>query len=109
MTKPSRFAAFAAALLAVAQPVAAAGTGVRVEPVQFSLSRPVAAASGASASMTLAASRQTAAEAAHEPARRGTSTTTIVIIVGVVLLAVLVAAAVAGATPRPGPPKGAFD
>ena len=60
------------------------------------------------ASMSLAASQQTASETVDKPRRKGASTTTLVIIGGVVL-AVLLAAAIAGAAPTAGPPKGAFN
>jgi hypothetical protein len=62
----------------------------------------------ASASLTLAASQQTASEAQDQPRRRSPGTTTWLVLGGVVLL-VLVAAAVASASPTPGPSEGAFD
>jgi hypothetical protein len=103
------------ALLSAAQPCVAASSAkpvsapkVTLAKVSYDLAQPVLA-SGGSASMTLAASRQAASETEPKRERRGPSTTTIIVVGGVVLLVVLLAAAVAGATPTPGPREGAFD
>lgn len=105
-----------AALLAAAQPCLAADAGhggvgkleVPLSQIRFDLAQPVVAAN-ASASMTLAASRQAATEMERKERGRGISTGTILVIGGVLLLVVVIAAAVAGATPTPGPREGAFD
>jgi hypothetical protein len=117
-------AALAAALATIAQPCAAAAatkapstslvTDAPSANAAFDLSRRAAGSNVQGdpalqmASLSLAASRQTAAETPEPPRKRGPGTTTLLIVGGVLLL-VLVAAAVASATPTPGPNEGAFD
>lgn len=74
--------------------------------VEFDLKRH--ANSARFASMTLAASQQTASEMPDPPKRKGPGTTTWIVVGGVVLL-VLLAASVASALPTPGPREGDFD
>jgi hypothetical protein len=81
-----------------------AGTTTRVQFDLGSVKAPVLA----SASMSIAASQQTASEQVEVPKRKGVRMSTL-LIVGGVLLAVAVLAAVAGAMPTAGPREGAFD
>jgi hypothetical protein len=88
-------------LAAVAQN---AGTTTKVQFDLGSVKAPVLA----SASLSIAASQQTASEQVEVPKRKGVRTSTL-LIVGWVLLAVVVLAAVASAMPTAGPREGAFD
>lgn len=110
----------AAAIGLTSQPCLAAATAEsRSEPAvhtktasaavgaDFDLER-LKAARIASASLSIAASQQTAAEVEEQPKRRGPGTTWVVI-GGVALLAVIVLAVVASGSPTPGPHEGAFD
>ena len=115
----AKIATIAAALGMISQPcVAAAAVDSPSAPATatmtpagasavFDLQR-LQAARIASASLSLAASQQTAAEAEEPSERRGSGTTWLVV-GGVVLLAVVVLAVVASGTPTAGPPDGAFD
>ena len=114
MSISTKFVTATAALALVTQPCLAAAPAA--ERVQFDLGRTASAprqqagalATGAMASISLAASQETASEAQAEPRRRGIGTTTLLVVGGLVLL-VVVLAAVAGAQPTAGPDEGAFD
>jgi hypothetical protein len=91
-----------AQLLPLSSKIATAPPGV-----QFDFAN-VEASAMTSASMTIAASEQTASEQKEQPRRKGIPTSTL-LLVGGVILAVAVLAAVAGAMPTAGPREGAFD
>lgn len=119
MKSSMKTAAFAAASAFASQPClgAVALAPGRLSPVSTVAATPIElrfnlASVGASnvtaASMSMAASQQTALEATDQPKPKGIRTGTL-LIVGGVILAVALLAAVAGATPTPGPREGAFD
>ena len=89
------------------EPAATTTAASAAAGAEFNLER-IRTARIASASLSIAASQQTAAEVEEQPKRRGPGTTWLVI-GGVALLAVVVLAVVASGSPTPGPHEGAFD
>lgn len=120
MKAMARSATLAGALLAASQPCLAAAS---TEGIARTPAGTAAPASGqlrfnlashqgpvtATASLSMAASQQTASETEEKPRGRGISTTTLLLVGGGLVLAVVILAAVAGAMPTPGPREGAFD
>jgi hypothetical protein len=104
-----KLAALAAVLGVTSQPCLGAVTqnAETTTKVQFDLAT-LNAPAFASASVSIAASQQTASEQTESPKRKGVRTSTL-LIAGGVLLVVAVLAVVASAMPTAGPREGAFD
>ena len=99
----ARSMTIAAALTITGQPCAAAAAGSNTalagQSINFRLAHQPGPAS--MASMSLAASQQTASETDEQPRRKGPGTTTLLVVGGVILLVVLIAATTSVRGPGP--------